>query len=106
MNNYAVVTSHGLERGRERRDFNKQKMKREFLFALRNGKSAEDFCGKRRNYMLAKQDRGCYALAYNGFCFIVSSEGECITMYKLPEWFLKKKTIFYGSEEDYNEYFA
>ena len=37
------------------------------------------------------------AIAYNNFCYIVSEEGFCVTLYPLPVWFGKKKH-FNGKE--------
>ena len=50
--------------------------------------------------MVTVPDERIEALAYNGFCFIMERDTKkCITMFKLPKRFGKKKT-FYSSNND------
>ena len=42
-------------------------------------------------YLATCPEGECTAKAYNGFCLIIGDNGDCVTIYRLPEWFGKKR---------------
>ena len=92
---YAMVhtTMHSHKRAKERlHSKSLKKSQRQVMNALERGKRAEDFhtSWERRFLELASRDP-CYAVAYNQCCYIFSEKDICITVYKLPAWFGKRK---------------
>lgn len=83
---------HSIERTKERQNIKSiKKACRSLKLAVKRGKSAEAFKGWEQRYLRQQSREGCKALAYNGFCYIVSENTNvCITVYPLPEWFNKK----------------
>lgn len=99
-------TFHAMERSKERRNLKNQRSAiKNIELAIERGKRAEDFTSWEREYLYDLATDNCYAIAYDTFCYIVSDEGCCITMYRLPAWFGKKKH-FEGKERirDYKKY--
>lgn len=101
-----TTTLHAMERSKERLNLKNQRSAiKNIELAIKRGKRAEDFTSWERNYLFNEGTDDRYAVAYNDFCYIVSDEGCCITMFPLPSWFGKKKH-FNGKERirDYKKY--
>ncbi len=86
---YASI--HSLTRAKERAGLNERKAERQISRAMRDGKPADAFSSWERSYLEKEAYGDCTAIAYSGFCYIVNSNGFCVTMYPLPAWFGKKK---------------
>lgn len=102
---FSKTTIHCIERAKERTGTNERKAYKMISLALERGKTSEDFTSWERDYLQNEAANNCVALAYNGYCYIVNEDGFCITLYKLPSWFGKKKH-FNGKERirDYKKY--
>ena len=101
-----TTTLHAMEKSKERLNLKNQRSAiKNIKLAIERGKRAEDFTSWERNYLFNKSTDDIYAVAYNDFCYIVSDEGCCITLFPLPAWFGKKKH-FDGKERirDYKKY--
>ena len=98
MTRITRATVHSIERARERYATNEKTATKNIHLALERGKSAEEFSSKERHYLQNCAKGNVTALAYNNFCYIVSEEGFCVTMYHLPEWFGKKR--FYDGKKE------
>mgnify|MGYP001105565943 CR=1 FL=1 len=97
MNN--SVTKHSLDKAKERLGINKKYAEKRITDALRRGKTSRDFSSWERSFLEQEGKDGCYAVAYNGFCYIVSPANACVTLYPpLPSWFGRKKH-FDGKEK-------
>lgn len=92
------VTKHSLEKSKERLGINKKYAEKRIFDALSRGKTAEYFSSWERSFLKKEGHYGCRAIAYNGFCYIVSPNNTCVTLYPLPSWFGKKKH-FDGKEK-------
>ena len=106
MTTETIFTLHAMERSKERRNYKNQRTAiKNIELAIARGKRAEDFTSWERNYLYSACTENKYAIAYNNFCYIVSEEGCCITMFPLPVWFGKKKH-FDGKERirNYKKY--
>ena len=88
----SLATFHSIERAKKRMGINEKKANRVITNAIEKGKRVEDLASWEKNYMQneAKGD-DVTAIAFNGYCYIVNDDGFCVTMYKLPKWFDKKK---------------
>ena len=94
-----TASNHSLARAKERAGLNAKRAQRVISLALYNGKSAEDYSGKESKYLQNKSTRNCTAVAYQGFCMIISDTTyACVTMYQLPNWF-GKSTRYDGKEK-------
>ncbi|MDE6060874.1 MAG: hypothetical protein K2G31_05330 [Clostridia bacterium] len=93
-----AVTKHSLEKAKERLGINKNKAETMIANALCRGKTAEHFVAWERSFLVQESKNGCRAIAYNGFCYIVSPLNTCITLYPLPSWFGHRKH-FDGKEK-------
>ena len=98
-------TIHCIDRAKERAGINEKKAERMVALAMERGKTADAFTSWERNYLKGEETDECIAVAFAGFCYLISYSGECITMYPLPAWFGKKKH-FNGKERirDYKKY--
>ena len=85
-----MTTYHSLQRARERTGLSLKSSARLIGNAFERGKEADHFTAAERKFLERKVKDGCRALYYNGYCFIVSADDYCITMYQAPEWFGKK----------------
>ena len=92
------TTCHSIDRAKERARLNERKATKMIEYALKRGKSANDFNSMERSYLEKEGQGGCTAIAYNNFCYIVNENGFCVTLYPLPVWFGKKKR-FDGKEK-------
>ncbi len=92
-----MCTKHSIKRADERTRFNGKAAVRFIENGIARGKTASDFTQKESNYLATCAHNNCTAKAYNGFCLIIGENGDCVTIFKLPEWFGKKR--FYDSKE-------
>ena len=76
---------------------NERSAAKNIALALVRGKDASEFSSWERDYLNRICSKDCTALAYNNYCYVVTSEGVCVTMFALPVWFGKKKR-FDGKE--------
>jgi len=91
-----MTTYHALQRAQERTGYNIKKSAKLISNAIKRGRSAETFNSIEREYLLHKQHRyGCGAIVHNSYCYIISRDNTCITMYPLPAWFGKKR-LYHG----------
>ena len=97
MTTVSMATIHSIDRAKERAGLNERRAYKMIDLALERGKTAEDFTSWERDYLLNEGKADTTAIAYNNFCYIVSDEGFCVTLYPLPAWFGKKKH-FNGKE--------
>ena len=95
---FSTATYHSLERAKERAGLSEKKASKMITTALKKGKRADDFNSMEKSYLEREAHNNCIAIAFNGFCYIVNSDGFCVTLYKLPSWFGKKKK-FDGKEK-------
>lgn len=90
---FSYATVHCIQRIKERTGLNEKDAHKLIARALKSGRIAEDFSSWERSFLQKKELDGAYAVAYNGFCFIIGSNGFCLTMFPLPAWFSKKKHV-------------
>lgn len=100
MKNY--TTQHSIERMKERLGVNARKAEKRISDAICRGTGAESFSAKERAYLTGKECRGCTAKVYDGYCYIVGENDVCVTLYRLPSWFGKKK--HYDGKEKIRNY--
>ena len=86
-----MCTNHSIQRANERTQFSGKSAVRFIENGIARGKTAEDFSSKESTYLANCAKGGCTAKAYNGFCLIIGDNGDCVTIYRLPEWFGKKR---------------
>jgi len=92
---YTVSTNasfHGIMRVKERCNVKSRRAAENLIrHAIQRGKGADDYSSMERVFLLGESMRGCRAVAYNNFCYILADEDCCVTMFRLPAWFGKKK---------------
>lgn len=93
----SMATVHSLNRAKDRLSINEKKAERMINQAIKKGKRASEFSSRERRFLEREASGGSEAIAYNNYCYIISENGFCITMYPLPAWFGKKKR-FDGKE--------
>ena len=86
-----MCTIHSIERVNERTRFNGKTAIRFLENGIARGKLTDEYSQKERKYLESLARDNCVAKTYNGFCLIISEYGTCVTIYKLPEWFGKKR---------------
>lgn len=86
-----TATLHCIKRAKERMGINRKSAHRQIKLAFERGKCAEDFVSWERSYLENQGCENCVAVAYNNYCYIIDSQGNCVTLYPLPAWFGKKK---------------
>lgn len=92
MTRFSTATIHSIERSKERLGLNERRAEKIIQLAIERGKTYNDFnSSHERKYLEQHTDSEVYAVAYNGYCYIISNLGFCVTVYELPEWFGKKK---------------
>ena len=94
----SLATYHSIVRSKERAHRkNLRSAEKNISLALQRGKEAEDFSSWERTFLSGKGHDSQKAIAYNQFCYIFSDEDVCITLYRLPAWFGRKKP-YHGKE--------
>jgi hypothetical protein len=92
MTTFSNATVHSIVRSKERLGLNERRAEKTIQLAIERGKDYTEFNSSReRKYLEQHTDSEVYAVAYNGYCYIINNTGFCITVYELPEWFGKKK---------------
>ena len=85
-----MTTYHAVKRAQERAGMSIGKAERFVRNAVKRGLGADSFKSIEYEYLKSYDNAdGCRALAYNSYCFVVSSDDVCITMFALPDWFGK-----------------
>jgi hypothetical protein len=92
------ITLCSLEQLKNQTGINRKKATTYIKKAIQRGKGAESFTSWERRYLKDGVSNGYRAVAYDGYCYIISSDGVCVTLYPLPRWFGKKKR-FDGKEK-------
>lgn len=87
-----IPTYHSIERVKERICLDEEKAFNQIKKAITRGKTSKDFTSLERKYLEGKFHDNVKALVYNHFCYIVTEEGVCITIHKLPPWFGKRRS--------------
>ena len=86
------TTLHGMERMKERHGVKNEKSVNKLVaLASERGKRAEDCTSWERTYLYAHSCDSCVAIAYGEYCYIIGDNNICITIFRLPIWFGKKK---------------
>lgn len=93
------TTRHAIERTQERANCTPKEASHMIRNAIARGKSCDEFTKDERNWLKHRATDNNKAVVYNGYCFILSERGTCITMYGLPEWFGKKRHYAGGGEK-------
>lgn len=92
------ATQHSIDRAMERINLNEREAMRKIDIALQRGKCAENYASSRERKYLENQSHNAIAVAFDNFCYLFSYQGECITVYALPDWWEKKK-MYNGKEK-------
>lgn len=89
-------TYHYFVRAKERGGLKQRRAQRMIDLARERGKrSNECRWSVDKQYLACRNDSDKEAIAYNGYCFIISKDtGSCITLYPLPADFGKKKSRY------------
>lgn len=101
-----IITQHGADRAKERCNLKSiHAAEKNVNLAIQRGKRAEDLTSWERSFLSKEANSDCTAIAYNNFCYIFNADGVCVTIYRLPAWFGKKKH-FNGKEriKNYKQY--
>ena len=91
-----MCTYHSIKRANERTRYSGRSAVRFIENGISRGKTADDFTQDESRYLSSIAYDNCTAKANNGFCLIISEAGDCVTLYRLPEWFGKKR--FYSAK--------
>lgn len=86
-----MTTKHSIKRAKQRIGVNKRAAVRQIKLAWERGKRFSQFTSWERNFLNRAVYHDSTPIAYNGYCYVFSEEGNCLTMYPLPSWFGKKK---------------
>ena len=86
-----MSTFHSIQRANERTPFHGRRAERFVENGIRRGKAAESFRQREYDYLANCGRDNCVARAYNGYCLIINNQEECVTLYRLPEWFGRKR---------------
>lgn len=99
-------TKHCMNRMKQRMGKKTKNAKRIINLARQRGiRSEECRWSADRRYLEAKESDTVEAIAYNGYCFILEKETKnCITVYALPKYFGKKKTIYQRNDSSRSFY--
>ena len=91
MEEMFFATPHALARAKERRGYNEKRARSWIKKALERGRDYTFYTARERDYLREEGKGDCFALAYDGYCFILDARGACVTLYELPRDFGKKK---------------
>jgi len=92
------ITRHCLIRAKERLNKNHKDVNRLVKLASVRGKDACDFTSSfEKNFMRKGYKKSSAMKVYNNVCYIFNENHKCVTLYRVPSWFLKKKH-FNGKE--------
>ena len=95
---------HSVRRAKQRAGLNKKKALRMMELAKTRGITSEECSwSKDRKFLENRSNEDSIAVAYNGYCFILDRPTmNCITMFKLPRCFGKKKTYYKENKRQHN----
>lgn len=93
-----IATQHSIDRAMERIRLNEREAVRKIDIAMQRGKTAENYTSSRECKYLENQSANAIAVAFDNFCYLFSYQGQCITVYALPDWWEKKK-MYNGKEK-------
>lgn len=101
-----MTTGHCLKRAKQRIGINKKVAERQIKLAWERGKRSNQCTSWEKNYLNRAVYNDKIPIAYNGYCYVFTEEGNCLTMYPLPSWFGKKKR-FEGKKRiaNYKKYY-
>ena len=94
-----MVTNHSLTRAKERLGLSRGYAVNFIERGINRGKDSSNFKADEKIWLESRSLHGCNALVYNGACLIVSPAGACITIYKLPAWFGRKRQFDHHKEK-------
>jgi len=95
-----MTTIHSLIRAKERIGLSNVKAESYIEKAMERGKRYSDYhTAAERNWLEKQNHPGSHALAFEKYCFIISDDQACITMYNLPTWFGNHKHKHYAGKE-------
>ena len=120
MEELFFATPHAVKRAKERRGYNAKRALNWIKKALERGRDYTFYTARERDYLREEGKGDCFALAYDGFCFILDQRGVCVTLYELPRDFGRKKpyvgktkirndkkySIRYTKEDDHERFVA
>ncbi len=104
MESNTKIATHYFDRAKERIGINRKRAERITDLAKKRGITYEQ-CNRaaERRYLQRRSKGHTMAIAYNSCCFIMDKKtSECVTIYKLPRWFGKRKTVERGIDDDWN----
>ena len=81
---------HSMIRAEKRANMGRTGAQKMIDRARENGKTPDQLSSDERNYLRSKESDGCRAVFNEGYCFIFSEEGICITLFRVPKWFGSK----------------
>lgn len=84
------MTYHSILRTVERANLSRDSAVRMIEKAKEYGKKAEAFPSDERKYLKQLEREGSNVLYHAGYCFILTDDYKCITMFPVPQWFGKK----------------
>lgn len=97
--NNPTLTIHCVERINERQSIKSNaRAMRKVQKAVERGSGAECFHSWERKYMENRKKGNCSPIAYDQFCYIISEDGVCVTLFPLPKNFGRRKH-FDGKEK-------
>ena len=87
-----ITTKHSLIRAKERLNLNSKSAKKLISQAINRGIALDNYTTcMEKTFLKHSLANNCHTKVYNGFCYIFNENDICVTMYKLPSWFNKKK---------------
>ena len=86
-----MTTYHAIIRTMERTGLDRTAAVQFIGKAMERGKGTEFFNGEVRRYLESKSADGQRAIVYGFYCFIISAEDICITMYSISDRLNDKK---------------
>lgn len=89
-------SKHSVNRAKERAGMNRKKALKMMELARERGITSDE-CkwSLDKKFLESRSDADTIAVAFNGYCFIMErGTMNCITMYRLPKHFGKKKTFY------------
>ena len=84
------MTCHSIMRAVERTNLKTDAAIRMIKRAKEHGKRSAVFPAEERKYLSRMERDGNKAIFYSGYCFILSPDDTCITLFPVPQWFGKK----------------
>ncbi|MCR5799217.1 MAG: hypothetical protein K6G69_04000 [Lachnospiraceae bacterium] len=102
-------TRHSINRAKERAGLNEKRAIKMMSLARKRGITSENCTWSiDRKFLESRSNQDQVAVAYNGYCYILDRlTMNCLTLYRLPKHFGKKKKVMYQNRYDlYEEMYA